>query len=44
MNYPDLKNARIRTDKEVEYKENPIVSGTKFLGKIFLENLWLPNE
>ena len=33
MNYPDLKNARIRTDKEVEYKENPIVSGTKFLGK-----------
>ena len=33
MNYPDLKKARIRTDKEVEYKENPIVSGTKFLGK-----------
>ena len=33
MNYPDLKNARIRTAKEVEYKENPIVSGTKFLGK-----------
>ena len=33
MNYPDLKKARIRTDKEVEYKENPMVSGTKFLGK-----------
>lgn len=33
MNYPDLKNARIRTDKVVEYKENPMVSGTKFLGK-----------
>lgn len=33
MNYPDLKNARIRTDKVVEYKENPIVSGAKFLGK-----------
>ena len=33
MNYPDLKKARIRTDKEVEYKENPMVSGTKFLEK-----------
>ena len=33
MNYPNLKNARIRTDKIVEYKENPIVDGTRFLGK-----------
>ena len=33
MNYPNLKNARIRTEKEVEYKENPILTGTKFLGK-----------
>lgn len=33
MNLPDLKQAKMRTQKEVCYTTNPLVSSSKFLGK-----------
>lgn len=33
MNLPDLQEAKKRTNKSVEYKEESIISSTKFLGK-----------
>ncbi len=33
MNFPDLKRARMRTDKEVNYFENSLISSERFIGK-----------
>ena len=33
MNLPDLKKAKKRTNKRIEYKENPMIESNNFLGK-----------
>lgn len=33
MNYPDLNKARIRSEKEVNYIENPMVDSSLFFNK-----------